>query len=62
MKDEEIKINDHVWALMDGKLLIALKKEKGYYVCGDWEGIVDLSFFDTFISVIEKPLSKPLYY
>ena len=59
IREEDIKMNQHFWALIDDELAIFIKQSDRegrieYYICGSWE----CSFnFDDFVVV--KLLDKP---
>lgn len=65
MKNEDVKIGQHCWAIMDNELLVVLKiKEKNYVVCGDWECEViahELELIEI-INIPQKHEDKKLYY
>lgn len=65
LKDSDVKIGQHCWALSNCKLLIVLKAEAGGYdVCGAWECGIGADEIEI-ISVIDKPEgfdSTQLYY
>lgn len=42
IKFEDLKIGQHLWALLDNKLIMVAKfNNYGYEVCGDWECGID---------------------
>ena len=55
-KESDIKRGQHFWALLGGKLLVAMKSSNShdYYVAGDWEGSIDYQYF-TVVEFIEEP-------
>ena len=61
MTQTEIKIGTHFWALMDDRLVVMLRCEDGFYVCGGWEGDIPIDKFE-FVSEIKKPNNTKLYY
>jgi len=73
MDISKLKPNDHVWALLDKKLVVAIFKsvitthdKSGNYflLAGDWEGRIDPKDI-TLIQIIEKPndyVLTPTYY
>jgi len=65
LKDKDIDIGSHCWALSKGELLIVLKTGKGRYeVCGAWECGIGVDDIDI-IEVINRPTSHKetkLYY
>ena len=58
IKNEDVNIGDHCWAIMNGELLIVLKTTDGeindYQLCGDWECGCPAKDLDI-ISIINKP-------
>ena len=54
MKDEDIPIGSHFWATSRGELLVILKTESGYQVCGAWECGMAFKEFE-FVDFIIKP-------
>jgi len=65
MKDEDVELGQHCWAVSNGKLLVVLKTQtQGYEVCGAWECGIAVEELDL-ISIIEKPpgyATSVLYY
>ena len=70
LKDKDIEVGSHCWAIADEQLLIVLKtgksrhKESIYEVCGAWECGMMFSNIDI-IEVIKKPENhskNKLYY
>lgn len=52
---DDLEINQHLWAIMDDKLVVLYKAdEQGYYLCGPYENMVYKQEC-TPIALIEKP-------
>ena len=50
-----MKAGQHCWATCDGKLMVVLKEEDGYFqVCGAWECGIGIDNIEL-ISIIERP-------
>lgn len=55
LKNSDIEINQHLWAMNNSELLIVLKTGNDQYeVCGDWECGIPASELEL-IEVIKKP-------
>jgi hypothetical protein len=55
IKNENIKIGDHCWALSNNKLIVVLKTTDSVYaLCGYWERSVTVEELNI-ISIIKKP-------
>ena len=54
----------HAWVLLEDQLLVVMKEDKYFYVCGAWEG--EISYKDIeLIELINKPKeykNTKLYY
>jgi hypothetical protein len=65
MKNSDVKIGDHCWAMSVGRLLVVLKIHPEYYdVCGAWECGIHMSDLNL-LELIPKPIAHintPLYY
>ena len=65
MKDEDVKVGEHIWATCDGLLMVLLKLgDDSFYVCGPWDGEIDPNQIEI-ISIIDKPkghLNRINYY
>ncbi len=65
MNNNDVMINDHCWALLDGQLIVVMKVELGsYVVCGGWECTINYEDLDL-LELIKLPLGRErntLYY
>lgn len=65
MKNEDVKIGEHCWALSNGLLLVVLKVDSdSFEVCGAWECGVNADYLEI-LEVIPRPLGHEtdlLYY
>ena len=54
----------HAWVLLENKLLVVIKEDTYFYVCGAWEGIIFYKDVEL-IELINKPeeyKNTKLYY
>ncbi len=56
MKDKDIKNGQHMWALIDKKLVVVLKVSNGYTFCGEWDACVNFVSLEI-IEFIEHPVN-----
>jgi len=65
LKNKDIKIGDHCWAISNNELLVVLKtSDRSYEVCGDWELGIGAEQINI-IEIINKPIgheNTKLYY
>jgi len=55
VKNKDVQIGQHCWAILSEKLLVVLKIEaQEYNVCGEWECSIDADKLEI-LQIIDKP-------